>query len=67
MSVYNFDEINDLTGFANGDKFDTEEEVFTYFNMVNLREMFPDIEELPAKLLKQMAEIVIKNKWHCNF
>ena len=37
---YEFDEINNLTGFANGDKFSNDDEVRQYFTVENMLVMF---------------------------
>jgi len=59
----NFDEINDLTGFANGDKFKDEGEVIEYFRQENMERMFGTTHCFQVELAK-MAETVIENKWH---
>jgi hypothetical protein len=61
-------EINDATGFANGEKFDSAEEVREYFTVAAMREMFNgDQSELPTQCeLDEMAEHVIVNGWHMN-
>lgn len=38
--MYTFSEINDATGFANGDLFASEAQVREYFTLPNMRDMF---------------------------
>lgn len=61
-----FNEINDYTGFANGELFDSVEEVRQYFtreNMIDCVDLPP--EELPSQEdLDEMADIVIEYHWH---
>lgn len=59
--------INDSTGFANGDKFQDEEEVHRYFSVWSMKEMFNNDINLTQPELDEMAEVVIENKWHCEF
>jgi len=58
-----FDEINEKTGFANGDKFLNEQEIREYFTIDNMVVMFGGCLETQEEL-NAMAETVIKNKWH---
>lgn len=63
-------EINDRTGFANGEKFASEQEVRDYFTTQAMVEMFGsyDTSDLPDQdALDEMAGAVIKNRWHCEF
>ena len=66
MTNYTFGEINDYTGFANGDKFDSDEEVRFYFTIDNIMGLFGETGELTQQTLNEMAEIVIKNRWWYN-
>lgn len=62
--TYTMDEINDRTGFANGDKFDDEAEVLEYFTPASQRQMFGPDAEADEDVLDEMAEQVIANRWH---
>lgn len=62
-----FDDINDVTGFANGDKFTSEEHVREYFTQDNLRNMFSGECRVSQSELEGMADAVIEHRWHCNF
>jgi len=59
-----FDQINDATGFANGDKWMTDEQIYDYFTTENMRRMFCDQATLTQDELDEMAEAVIENRWH---
>jgi hypothetical protein len=59
-----FDQINDATGFANGDKWMTDEQIYGYFTTENMRRMFRDQATLTQDELDEMAEVVIENRWH---
>lgn len=59
-----FDQINDATGFANGDKWMTDEQIYDYFTTENMRRMFRDQATLTQDELDEMAEAVIENRWH---
>lgn len=61
-----FDEINAMTGFANGSKFTSEQQVKDYFTLENLLETLSECSQ-DQNDLDQMAEAVIANKWHCEF
>ena len=61
-----FSEINDITGFANGQEFRSEQEVREYFQVENVRTMFGN-EDISQFDLDDMAEDVIRNHWHCRF
>lgn len=61
----NFDQINDATGFANGETFASEQDVRDYFTVENITEMFGQSPE--QSVLAKMANIVIANEWHCEF
>lgn len=72
-----FDQINDATGFANGEKFSSPAEVRDYFTVDNIREMFggvvvegerPEGEGdgciyITQGELDEMAETVIERGW----
>lgn len=62
-----FQEINDKTGFANGDEFETEKQAREYFTVENMHVMFGSDYEIEQELLNEMAERVIDNQWHCDF
>jgi hypothetical protein len=65
----NFDELNDATGFANGDLFKSETEVRGYFTVGTMVSSFPSYAENPPnqETLDEYAEAVISNRWHCAF
>jgi hypothetical protein len=64
----NFDEINDSTGFANGDKFESEGQVREYFQLDELKRMTSGIGPgVDQATLDRYADIVIEEKWHCKF
>lgn len=58
-----FDEINDYTGFAKGDKFETEQQVREYFTVANIEDMFGECY-LAQDELDEMAGVIIANRWH---
>ena len=65
-----FDELNDKTGFANGDKFTSEQQVRDYFTVDNFETMFPESmggTQFDADTLESWADLVIENGWHCDF
>ncbi len=65
--LYSFDTINDITGFANGDYFASDDDVRDYFTIESMREMFGPHGEYNGsteKILSLMADKVIQNKWH---
>lgn len=65
-----FDEINYVTGFANGDKWETADQIRDYFTIATLQSCFwqASAEELAAlpsqETLDAWAELVIENHWH---
>ena len=59
-----FSEINDHTGFANGDKFTSAEQVREYFTVENMRAMFPGDPFWDQETYDKWAELVITNRWH---
>jgi len=65
--AWTYDDIQGFTGFASGEPFKSEEEVWEYF--LGFNEHFPDVYDvpLPQWALFQMAEEVIRNRWHCTF
>jgi hypothetical protein len=69
-----YHDINVVTGFANGDRFDTATQIRDYFTIENLwemvgREQFIDADGrdlTPAQItLDRWAQEVIENRWHC--
>jgi hypothetical protein len=70
-----FHEINDVTGFANGDMFDTATQVRDYFTVANLHAMVgkaqfrtetgTDLTPSQATL-DGWAETIIEQRWHCS-
>ena len=61
--------IDDLTAFTNGDKFESDEEVNAYFTIENIVSLYthPYNFKLNQSQLDNFAKLVIANKWHCNF
>jgi hypothetical protein len=64
MEAHTMDEINDATGFANGERFASEAQVREYFTPANQRDMFGHEAETDPAALEAMAETVIANRWH---
>jgi hypothetical protein len=62
-----FDEINDETGFANGNPFVSERQVRAYFEPANQRRMFGADAETDEDTLDLYAETVIGYRLHCAF
>jgi hypothetical protein len=62
-----FSEINDITGFANGEKFESAQEVRQYFTRRNMFEMLgwqTPADQIPTQDdLDEMADIVIKHRF----
>ena len=59
----NIHEINDQTGYADGEKFTNEKSVKQYFTVENMRDMQFE-NELSQSKLDEMAEFVIDNHSH---
>jgi len=59
-------EIDEATGYANGDLWGNEEEIREYFNLRVMREISNDPEDYPYSQddLDHMADIVIEHGWH---
>lgn len=64
MTGTDFDRINGATGFANGDTFDSAEQVRTYFTPAAQRDMFGADAVADPDLLAEWAATVIANRWH---
>jgi hypothetical protein len=62
--VYTFGQINDATGFANGDQFTSEAQVREYFTVENMRLMFSGECPQTQDDLDAMADAVVENRWH---
>ena len=62
-ALYTFQHIDDLTGFANGEGFESDEQARSYFTVDNMRFMFGECS-LTQLQLDTMARVVIKNRWH---
>ena len=58
-----YDEINEITRFAEGDEFENENAVMEYFTPENMKEMFGECPISPEKL-GEYAFYVIANQWH---
>lgn len=67
--MYSYEEINELTGFAQGERFSTAAQVRWYFDVENMMATFPHAPEdsilRDQDELDKMAALVIKNRWHC--
>ena len=62
------DKIDDKFALSNGDEFESEKEVHEYFTMETMNSMFPYSEnDFTQSDLAEHAELVITNKYHCNF
>lgn len=62
-----FDQINDATGFANGNKFTTDEQVREYFKADELNRMFQlrgEDEAFTQASCDEMADTVIEFRLH---
>ena len=59
--------VNDMTGFANGAEFDSEEDVRAYFAVAEQVAMFGEDAIDDQAVLDAMADAVIENRWHCAF
>ena len=55
--------INDATGFANGDRFTSDEQVRDYFTAESIKMMFGRCD-MPDDVLREYANAVIANRWH---
>lgn len=64
MAARDFDEINAATGFANGDRFESDDDVRAYFTVENMRAMFSGECESTQDELDAMAFVVLKHSWH---
>lgn len=75
--MYTETEINDITGFENGDRFENNDQVREYFTADNIASMFSDLfthdvgvitrdgkTVLTHADLEEMARLVIENRWH---
>lgn len=58
-----FDEINEKTGFAEGDLFHSPEEVRRFFTIRNLISLRGECA-LTTRQLEAIATEVITNRWH---
>lgn len=64
---YTFDRINEVTGFANGEKFTSPQQLRMYFTTDSLRMIFgARYEPVSQSELDDMAETVLSHGWHCN-
>ena len=62
------DFISAETGFDSGDRFTSDEMVRDYFTAENLFEMFGTRHDYFGDAeLREMADAVIDNRWHCEF
>ncbi|MHA1499912.1 MAG: hypothetical protein ACTSRT_20475 [Promethearchaeota archaeon] len=56
--------INEKTGFADGEQFQSRKEVKGYFTVKNMNYLYGAGHELTQEHLDEMAELVIQKKWH---
>lgn len=61
------EEISAKTGFDSGRKFYTKDEVLMYFTPESQKEFFGDSAIQDKFELDKMANLVIENRWHCQF
>lgn len=61
--VWTWDDISEATGFDRGDLFTSEEQVREYFSIPNIEAMFGECPYTQAEL-DEMAEEVIRHRWH---
>lgn len=59
-----FNEINDATGFANGDRFDDAEQVRAYFTAEAQRDMVGHDALTEPDVLEAYADAVVEHGWH---
>lgn len=64
-----YEVIHDATNFDAGDEFESEDAVRSYFRLEEMSSMFgPEFaDQWSQEDLRQMAEMVINNRWHCQF
>jgi len=56
--------INEKTGFADGEQFQSRKDVKDYFTVKNMNYLYGASHELTQEQLDEMAELVIRKKWH---
>ena len=64
---FNIDQINDATGFANGEEFSSLQELRTYFTPESQRQIFGDDAETDTEVLDAWSETVASERFHCTF
>ena len=64
MTRPTFDDINDATGFAQGEPFTSIDQVLDYFTVANMIHMFGP-GEYNQKQLDQFLCEVLGHGWHC--
>lgn len=65
--MHTFTEINDRTGFSNGEMFTNEAQVHAYFTPDAQRAMFGADAITDDRILNDCADMVLANRWHCAF
>lgn len=60
-----FSFISEQTGFDFGEKWATAEEIRDYFTLDNMCSMFGENCDVSDETMKEMADAVISNRWHC--
>lgn len=64
MTRPTFDEVNDATGFAQGELFTSIDQVLDYFTVANMIHMFGP-GEYDEKQLDRFSRMVLGYRWHC--
>ncbi len=64
MSYYTYEQINDVTAFADGEPFDSEAAVRKYFTVANMEAMFSPVFSYGQDTLDAMAGEVLKHRWN---
>lgn len=65
MNTTDYWSIMETTGFADGDLFESVDQVDQYFTTENMESMFgPDNRPIPQSVLSEMAVSVLDCKWH---
>ncbi|MHA1671533.1 MAG: hypothetical protein ACTSV5_13305 [Promethearchaeota archaeon] len=54
--------INEKTGFADGEQFQSKKEVKDYFSVKNMNYLYGEGHELTQEQLNEMAKLIIQKK-----
>jgi len=60
-------DIDDKYGLSNGEKFESPEEIRAYFNKDSLESMFSEEISESQEDLDFIADLILDNKYHCQF